>query len=250
MHLLQQQNPTNANNAATTTNINNSGDIATCDNNANSNVNINSSTNINIDVDVDINAKVAAITLADVLQQPILVGRVFLSLGSNHNACQYLAYAREVLNELGQMWCSPELVNPDFTASAAQPKPDYTNQCILLSLSTPVPPAEFLAMMATIEQDCQRQRQPLSTVSSSGDNTNYNHNSSTNTSGVASVASTSKNRQTEKKSNSAKLVTLDIDLLAIQPLQQNIWYRLAERYPFKAHELYGMRALKMAEILS
>lgn len=214
MHLLQQKNKINIDTIPATTSINSSRDMMASQSKPNS--------------------QVVAISLADMLQQPILVGCVFLSLGSNHNACQHLAYAREVIGRLGDMQCSPELVNPDFTATLQQPKPDYTNQCILLSLLNPVDSVEFLAMMAQIEKDCQRQRATLP-------------DSEAMTSGKTSANNT---EQGDKKLYKPKLVTLDIDLLALQPRQQNIWYRLAERYPFKAHELYGMRALKMAEILT
>ncbi|WP_230657691.1 hypothetical protein [Psychrobacter sp. I-STPA10] len=201
---------------------------------------------------------IVAITLADMLQQPMLVGlvgQVFLSLGSNHNPKQHLAYARGVLSELGQIRCSPELVNPDFTATKAQPKPDYTNQCLLLSLSAAVSTAEFVAMMAQIEADCQRQRQSSSmppvlsksTVSKSVVSSNNGSNLASSQQDSLKQANTDASVNANAKA--LKLVTLDIDILAIQPVQQNIWYRLSERYPFKAHELYGIHALKMAQKL-
>ncbi|WP_019672983.1 2-amino-4-hydroxy-6-hydroxymethyldihydropteridine diphosphokinase [Psychrobacter lutiphocae] len=59
-----------------------------------------------------------------------------VELGSNKNANKHLAQARYQLSKLCQQstW-SDAFVNPDYTATANNPKPDYTNQCGLLKIA-------------------------------------------------------------------------------------------------------------------
>lgn len=64
------------------------------------------------------------------------VSAVLLALGSNYQAEKYLPRAREQLAALGEIQLSTAFQNPDFTATPELPKPDYTNQCVYLTLTS------------------------------------------------------------------------------------------------------------------
>lgn len=148
------------------------------------------------------------------------VSAVILALGSNYQAEKHLPRVREKLAALGRMQLSTAFQNPDFTATAKLPKPDYTNQCVYLVLSTPINLQLLQQMFKDFESDCHRQR------------------------------------LTEAQTP-IKKVTMDIDILLIKTtinknsLSNNLlskwmiseWIVMTDRYPFKAHERAGIEEL-------
>jgi len=148
--------------------------------------------------------------------QPVV--ELVLALGSNYQADKYLPLVRESLAALGEISLSTAFQNPDFTATIELPKPDYTNQCVHLTLTTPISLQQLQQTFKTLEGDCNRCR------------------------------------QTEP--NQIRRVTIDIDILLIKLSKENNslskklvskpmsdWIIMADRYPFKAHEEAGVREL-------
>ena len=146
------------------------------------------------------------------------VVEVVLALGSNYQAEKYLPIARESLAALGEIRLSTAFQNPDFTATLEQPKPDYTNQCVHLALSTPMSLQQLQQTFKALEGNCNRRR------------------------------------QTEPKQ--VRRVTMDIDILMIKlaTIENSLskyltcksksdWIVMANRYPFKAHEIIGIEEL-------
>ena len=193
--------------------------------------------------------RIQPITLAKLLQQQSMMSVALLSLGSNHKAEMYLAYARDAFAKLGQICCSLAFENPDFTATAQQPKPDYTNQCVLLTLLTPMSTATFITKMAQIEKDCLRQRDLSPKSATPSEVERSTHATISTNVPIESITVPIDSITSSAKTSPAKQVTLDIDILAIQPVQQDVWYRLIERYQFKAHEIVGIQALNLELLL-
>jgi len=148
--------------------------------------------------------------------QPVV--ELVLALGSNYQADKYLPLARQQLAALGEVRLSTAFQNPDFTATLEQPKPDYTNQCVHLVLTTPMSLKQLQQTFKTLESDCHRCRQT--------------------------------------KPNQVRRVTMDIDILMIKLADKenslskkstskpmSDWIVMADRYPFKAHEETGVREL-------
>ena len=146
------------------------------------------------------------------------VAAVMLALGSNYQAEKYLPLAREMLAALGEVRLSTAFQNPDFTATTQLLKPDYTNQCVHLALTTPMSLQQLQHTFKTLEGDCNRCRQT--------------------------------------ETNQVRLVTMDIDILLIKlankknSLSKELiskatsdWIIMADRYPFKAHENAGINEL-------
>ena len=151
------------------------------------------------------------------------VTAVLLALGSNYQAEHYLLLVRKDLAALGEIQLSTAFENPDFTSTEAQPKPDYTNQCVYLRLVEPMTLQQLQQVFKDIEGDCHRQR------------------------------------LTEAQTP-IKKVTMDIDILLIKlddnqnSLSRNTtskktaksfnqWIIMADRYPFKVHERAGIEEL-------
>ena len=151
------------------------------------------------------------------------VTAVLLALGSNYQAKHYLPLVRKDLAALGEIQLSTAFENPDFTSTKAQPKPDYTNQCVYLRLTKPVTLQQLQQVFKDLEGDCHRQR------------------------------------LTEAQTP-IKKVTMDIDILLIETLlievvsdknslssnkefEESNWIVMADRYPFKAHERAGVEEL-------
>ena len=151
------------------------------------------------------------------------VAEIVLALGSNYQAEKYLPLAREMLATLGEIRLSTAFQNPDFTATIQLPKPDYTNQCVHLALTTLMSLQQLQHTFKTLEGDCNRCRQT--------------------------------------EANQVRLVTMDIDILLIKPANKenslskesisepmpdwiaSNWVIMADRYPFKAHENAGINEL-------
>ena len=146
------------------------------------------------------------------------VVELVLALGSNYQAEKYLPLARKHLSALGETRLSTAFQNPDFTATLEQPKPDYTNQCVHLALTTPMSLQQLQHTFKTLEGDCNRCRQT--------------------------------------ETNQVRLVTMDIDILLIKladkenSLSKELiskatsdWTIMADRYPFKGHEEAGVEEL-------
>ncbi|MEL0619262.1 2-amino-4-hydroxy-6-hydroxymethyldihydropteridine diphosphokinase [Psychrobacter proteolyticus] len=151
--------------------------------------------------------------------QPVV--EVVLALGSNYQADKYLPLARQRLAALGEVRLSTAFQNPDFTATTQLPKPDYTNQCVHLALTTPVSLQQLQQTFRTLEGDCNRCRQI--------------------------------------KPNQVRQVTMDIDILMIKLTDKNNslskestsksmsdWIVMADRYPFKTHEEAGVKELTIS----
>lgn len=146
------------------------------------------------------------------------VTAVLLALGSNYQAKHYLPLVRKDLAALGEIQLSTAFENPDFTSTEAQPKPDYTNQCVYLRLTKPVTLQQLQQVFKDLEGDCHRQR------------------------------------LTEAQTP-IKKVTMDIDILLIETFinknslssnknfEESNWIVMADRYPFKAHERAGVEEL-------
>ena len=146
-------------------------------------------------------------------QQPVTA--VLLALGSNYQAEYYLSHVRKNLQWLGNIKLSTAFKNLDFTATLEHPKPDYTNQCVYLSLTTPIILQQLQQTFKEFESDCHRQR-------------------------------------LTELPMAIKQVTMDIDILLIKLYNnknslsnKNIseWVVMADRYPFKAHEEAGIEEL-------
>lgn len=142
------------------------------------------------------------------------VTAVLLALGSNHQAEHYLSRVRMKLQAFGRVQLSTAFQNPDFTATVENPKPDYTNQCVYLNLSSATTLQQLQQSFKSFESDCNRQR--------------------------------------KIEPNAIRQVTMDIDILLIK-LSNNKnslsnknmseWIVMADRYPFKAHESAGIEEL-------
>lgn len=140
------------------------------------------------------------------------VSAVLLALGSNYQAEKYLPRAREQLAALGEIQLSTAFQNPDFTATPELPKPDYTNQCVYLTLTSAMTLQQLQQTFKKIESDCGRQR------------------------------------CSESIKDPIKIVTMDIDILLIklddkENSLSKKWIIMADRYPFKAHERAGVEEL-------
>ena len=157
------------------------------------------------------------------------VTALLLALGSNYQAEKYLARVRETLGNLGEIQLSTAFQNPDFTATPELPKPDYTNQCIYLTLTSAMTLQQLQQTFKKFENDCNRQR------------------------------------LSDSIKNPIEIVTMDIDILLIETvliktipnnnsLSKNKtskeiakspkqWVIMADRYPFKAHERAGVEEL-------
>ena len=147
--------------------------------------------------------------------QPVTA--VLLALGSNHDADIHLPRVRENLAAVGEIQLSSAFQNPDFTSTEAQPKPDYTNQCVHILLTSPMTLQQLQQIFKQFECDCNRQR------------------------------------LTETQAP-IKKVTMDIDILLIaldknnslsnhKDFKRSKWIIMADRYPFKAHERAGLEEL-------
>lgn len=133
-----------------------------------------------------------------------LVDGAILALGSNHDSGRYFDIAHQELLRLGKICASNLLVNPDFTSTQANPKPDYTNQAMVLILAQPLPLSKLEQKLKAIEKCCNRCREPK---------------------------------------NPQNLVTMDIDILLVKIAVTPSWIILANRYPLKTHELCGLAEL-------
>ena len=140
------------------------------------------------------------------------VTSVLLALGSNYQAEKYLSLIREKLAVLGEIQLSTAFQNPDFTATPELQKPDYTNQCVYLTLTSAMSLQQLQQTFKQFESDCGRQR------------------------------------SSESIKNPMKIVTMDIDILLIKLDDEKNslskkWIVMADRYPFKAHERAGIEEL-------
>ena len=151
------------------------------------------------------------------------VRALLLALGSNYQAEKHLARVRGTLADLGEIQLSTAFQNPDFTATPELPKPDYTNQCVYLTLTSAMTLQQLQQTFKKFESDCNRQR--------------------------LTEAQTLIKRPIE-------IVTMDIDILLIETAfnknslskkeiskSPKQWVIMADRYPFKAHERAGIEEL-------
>lgn len=188
-----------------------------------------------------------------------------LALGSNYHAKEYLSKAQRLLADLGELHFSPAIQNPDFTATAEQPKPDYINQCAYLSLRQPLSGQQLSERLRALETACDRQREI---------------NPPTLTKNCHQPEIKSQQDAMTAGTDSLKAVSMDIDILLLQLAQVDTsneqqrsptsqpkiindsnnsisrvpvsrlratwprgWVVMANRYPFKEHEWHGLAAL-------
>lgn len=145
-----------------------------------------------------------------------------VELGSNQEASYHLQQCREVLeDQAGQAYWSTEFVNPDYTATAANPKPDYTNQCGYLKLNNADQPrltlGELVKASKVIEKQIQQDCYEAEKI---------------NRLEVDELL------QSITEPNN-RVVIIDIDILAIVTDSGEI-IAVEERYPFKNHEWVGL----------
>lgn len=195
-----------------------------------------------------------------------------LAIGSNYQADYYLAKVAEQLTALGEMQVSTPLQNPDFTATVEQPKPDYVNQCLLLSLHAPMNLSALQKVLKGFEAKCDRHRDNESNsscklegggnqaLSEKGggyhssrvtmdidilmvqlgqdlatDSTDFSLNSLSNL--IIEVHADSQ-FDFEVSQTTFKRTTLDRSIA-----KKNEWLIMTNRYPFKAHEILGLKEL-------
>lgn len=128
-----------------------------------------------------------------------------LAIGSNYQAEYYLAKVAQQLPALGEMQVSTPLQNPDFTATVEQPKPDYVNQCLLLSLHAPMSLSALQKVLKDFEAKCDRHR------NDELDNRNDELDSSCKIEGGSAQALSERSGGYH-----SKRVTMDIDILMVQ----------------------------------
>lgn len=156
------------------------------------------------------------IKLAFVELQGQTISAVLLALGSNYQADYYLPHVRERLAELGEIALSSALKNPDITATAEQPKPDYINQSVYLALSESMTLGQLQQAFKRLEGQCGRQRLK------------------------------------ENEEVAIKKVSMDIDILMVKlkdkqnslSNNKNKWVIVAERLPLAEHEKVGLKELQ------
>lgn len=173
--------------------------------------------------------------------QAKMVTAVILALGSNHNAKEHLPRVRKKIASLGKLECSAAFQNPDFTATKAQPKPDYTNQCVYLKLDLAISLWQLQQLFKSFENECHRVRELTSPLS------------------ALSEADQSQPQLSKAvlPTHAWRQVTMDIDILLIKvekdksntdsQQDNDDWIIMADRYPFKAHENAGITALIIKE---
>lgn len=155
-------------------------------------------------------------------QQHCPLFAIMLAMGSNHNANDNLAHARMMLKQLGETVFSSLLVNADYTATTAQPKPDYTNQCGIVVPYTPI-------NLHTVNQQLKK-----------FESHQHRHHACHQRLGR---------------------VTIDIDVLAVrlampddrqnhQGINFAKWLFIPNRLPLKSHECHGVRELIAQDYLS
>ncbi|PNK59534.1 hypothetical protein [Psychrobacter sp. FDAARGOS_221] len=173
---------------------------------------------------------ISAVRPLSELNHTVAIGYI-VELGSNENANPHLAQARNQLSSLcdQRIW-STAFVNPDYTATIDNPKPDYTNQCGLLVMSEGH--QDVLGLIAATK-DIERHikqgffdSQPSTSIQTS----------TSRTKSFDSAASTTTN---VKPAN--RQVLIDIDVLAL--VTANGVIAINERYPFKNHEWVGINEL-------
>lgn len=151
-----------------------------------------------------------------------------VELGSNQKAQHHLKLSRAALEAkaVSASW-STEYINPDYTATPENPKPDYTNQCGYLQLhlnhnhdddgKTSQSLGELVKASKVLEKQIQQDFYQAEQIDKLDVDTL-----------LKSIVGP-KNRQ----------VIIDIDILAIMTESEGI-IAVAERYPFKHHEWVGL----------
>ena len=151
-----------------------------------------------------------------------------VELGSNQKAQHHLKLSRDALEaEAVSAHWSTEYINPDYTATPENPKPDYTNQCGYLQLDpnhnhddddkTPQSLGELVKASKVLEKQIQQDFYQAEQINKLDVDT------------LLKSIVEPKNRQ----------VIIDIDILAIMTESEGI-IAVAERYPFKHHEWVGL----------
>ena len=161
-----------------------------------------------------------------------------VELGSNQKAQHHLKLSRAALEAkaVSASW-STEYINPDYTATPENPKPDYTNQCGYLQLDpnhnhdddgkTPQSLGELVKASKVLEKQIQQDFYQAEQINKLDVDT------------LLKSIVEPKNRQ----------VIIDIDILAIMTESEGI-IAVAERYPFKHHEWVGLIELYDKKLLN
>ena len=193
--------------------------------------------NLNLDdLNSDISDDIKQQIISEV--QPLLqiseitpVGYI-VELGSNQEASYHLQQARTVLEaQASKAYWSTEFINPDYTATADNPKPDYTNQCGYLDLRVSKQPTLSLGELVKASKVIEKQIQQDFYEAEKINQLEVDEL-------LQSIAEP-KNR----------VVIIDIDILAIVTDSGKI-IAVEERYPFKHHEWVGLTELYKKQWLS
>lgn len=155
-----------------------------------------------------------------------------VELGSNQEASHHLQQSRKMLeDQASEAYWSTEFINPDYTATAENPKPDYTNQCGYLKLNqadqSRLTLGELVKASKVIEKQIQQHCYEAEKI---------------NRLEVDELLQSI----TEPKN---RVVIIDIDILAIVTDSGKI-IAVEERYPFKHHEWVGLTELYKKQWLS
>ena len=170
-----------------------------------------------------------------------------VELGSNVQAKHHLQQARAALEvQASSAHWSTELINPDYTATADNPKPPYTNQCGYLKLMhNPLDPltlGELVDASKKIEKRIEHAfYNPQLPNQAKRSNQSMQQKQSKQWEKEGGVSSTA--------DSTFKKVIIDIDILAILTESEEI-IALKERYPFKSHEWIGLTELSDNDMLN
>lgn len=166
-----------------------------------------------------------------------------VELGSNEAAEQHLAQARKLLSQnVSSVVWSTEFVNPDYTATQSNPKPDYTNQC------------GYLIFNDSESNEPSQQGQTAQTAMTLGELVKHSKVIEKQIQNEFYEAERLSQLDVESVIKSIKELTnrrviIDIDILAIKTESGDL-VAIEERYPFKNHEWVGIKELYNAGALS
>ncbi|WP_296203120.1 hypothetical protein [Psychrobacter sp. UBA3962] len=155
-----------------------------------------------------------------------------VELGSNQEASYHLQQSRKVLEDQAiEAYWSTEFINPDYTATAENPKPDYTNQCGYLKLNQADQPCLTLGELVKASKVIEKQIQQDCYEAEKINRLEVDE--------LLQSITEPKNR----------VVIIDIDILAIVTDSGEV-IAVEERYPFKNHEWVGLIELYQNHWLS
>lgn len=175
---------------------------------------------------------------------------VILALGSNYRAEHYLARVHQLIASMGSVQLSTAFQNPDFTATPERSKPDYTNQCVCLHLSRPMRLSTLQQTLKRFEVNCDRQHYSrhaptdIRKVSMDIDILMIKPSEIREDDKAEIEALNHTNMDANNKVTNNKVTSIDSKKIdASKDDFRNDWLVMADRYPFKAHEVIGIEEL-------